>query len=172
MLRPVLLILAVFVVLNVVLWGFVWSREAGERSITSTSPESVSAGQLPPSADPAPASDSRTTPSATTTPGAGDSSGSDSPEPETIVLEKSAGVAKPFQTVRIAGAFRGRPETFLQVQRKERGKWLAFPLPTRTDESGKFTAYVELGQPGRYQVRLRDAASGVTSIPFVLEIKG
>jgi hypothetical protein len=36
------------------------------------------------------------------------------------------------------------------VQRREGGKWLDFPLPTKTDESGWFTAYVELGQPGRY----------------------
>ena len=36
------------------------------------------------------------------------------------------------------------------MQRWEGGKWLDFPLPTKTDQSGQFTTYVELGQPGRY----------------------
>ena len=31
---------------------------------------------------------------------------------------------------------------------------MAFPVPTRTDESGRFTAYVQLDQPGRYQLRM------------------
>ena len=54
-------------------------------------------------------------------------------------------------------------DTFLRVQRWEGGKWLAFPLPTKTDQSGQFTAYVEFGQPGRYQLRILDPGSGVTS---------
>jgi hypothetical protein len=60
----------------------------------------------------------------------------------------------------------------LRVQRWERGKWLAFPLPTKTDLSGQFTAYVELGQPGRYRLRVLDPDSRVTSKPSVLVIKG
>ena len=63
-------------------------------------------------------------------------------------------------------------DTFLRVQRWEEGKWLAFPVPTKTDQSGRFTAYVEFGQPGRYRVRVLDPDSGVTSEPFVLVIKG
>jgi hypothetical protein len=80
--------------------------------------------------------------------------------------------AKPFQTVRISGTYRGGADTFLQVQRWEAGKWLAFPVPTKTDQSGRFTTYVELGQPGRYQLRMVDPDSGVTSKPFVLVIRG
>jgi hypothetical protein len=61
----------------------------------------------------------------------------------------------------------------LRVQRWEGGKWLDFPLTTKTDQSGKFTAYVELGgRPGRYQLRVLDPDSLVTSKPFVLVIKG
>ena len=51
------------------------------------------------------------------------------------------------------------------------GKWLDFPVPTKTDQTGQFTAYVELGQPGRYQLRILDPESGVTSTSFVLVIK-
>jgi hypothetical protein len=60
----------------------------------------------------------------------------------------------------------------LRVQRWEGGRWLAFPLPTRTDQSGQFTTYVEFGQPGRYRLRVLEPNSGVTSKPFVLVIKG
>jgi hypothetical protein len=50
--------------------------------------------------------------------------------------------------------------------------WLDFPLPTKTDQSGQFTTYVELEQPGRYWLRVVDPSSAVTSKPFVLVING
>ncbi|HEX6757815.1 MAG TPA: hypothetical protein VF086_05290, partial [Propionibacteriaceae bacterium] len=80
--------------------------------------------------------------------------------------------ARPFQTVRIQGTYHGGANTVLRVQRWEEGKWLAFPLPTKTDQSGQFTTHVEFGQPGRYQLRVLDPDSGVTSKPFVLLIEG
>jgi hypothetical protein len=49
---------------------------------------------------------------------------------------------------------------------------LAFPLPTKTNQSGQFTADVEFGKPGRYRLRVLDPNSGVTSKSFVLVIKG
>jgi hypothetical protein len=75
------------------------------------------------------------------------------------------------QTVQIKGRFRGGPDTFLRVQRWEGGKWLDYPLITKTDKAGRFTAYVEPGGPGRYQLRVLDPNSLVTSDPFVLVIK-
>ena len=76
---------------------------------------------------------------------------SGSAEGESIQLEDSADSAAPFQTVRIQGTYRGGADTFLRVQRWDGGKWLDFPVPTKTDQSGQFTAYVEFGQPGRYR---------------------
>ncbi len=93
-------------------------------------------------------------------------------EGPTIQLENLADSARPFQTVRIEGTYRGGADTFLRVQRWEGGKWLAFPLPAKTDRWGQFTTFVEFGQPGRYQLRVLDPNSGVTSKPFVLVIKG
>jgi len=90
----------------------------------------------------------------------------------TIQLKDLADPARPFQPVRIEGRYPGGPDTFLQVQRWEGGEWLTFPYPARTDKSGKFTAFVELGQPGRFRIRLLDPDSGVTSKTFVLVIKG
>ena len=90
----------------------------------------------------------------------------------TIQLEDLPDRARPFETVRIQGTYPDEGDTFLRVQRLEGGKWLDFPLPTKTDPSGQFTAFIELGQPGRYQLRVLDPDSGVASIPFVLVIMG
>jgi serine/threonine protein kinase len=122
------------------------------------------------SAGPSQASDQR--PPTSTTPGADDNIGSGSADQqETIQLENSADSAKPFQTVQIQGTYRGGADASLRVQRWEGGQWLAFPLPTKTDQSGQFTAYVELGEPGRYQLRVLDPDSGVASEPSVVVIK-
>jgi hypothetical protein len=90
---------------------------------------------------------------------------------EAIQLEDLPNSARPFETVPIEGTYRGGADTFLRVQRWEGGNWLTFPVPAKTDQSGMFTAYVELG-PGRYQLRVVHLGSGVTSKPFVLVIKG
>jgi hypothetical protein len=106
-------------------------------------------------------------PTVTTTPTATPTKQTSEP---TIQLEDLADSARPFQTVRIEGTYRSGPDRFLQVQRWEGGKWLAFPVPTKTDKSGKFTAYVELEQPGRYRLRVLDPGSGLTSKSFAVVI--
>jgi hypothetical protein len=90
----------------------------------------------------------------------------------TIELEGLADSARPLEAVRIQGTYRGGPDTFLRVQRWEGGKWLNFPLHTQTDQSGQFTTYVELEQPGRYPLRVVEPDSGVASKTFVLVING
>jgi hypothetical protein len=150
------LVLAVLVILNVVWLGLLLSRAPGERAVEFTSTQSATPGGLSSSAGPSPTSDPR----------------NGSAEGGTIQVEEVADSARPFQTVRIQGTYRGGADTFLRVQRWEGGKWLDFPLPSKIDQSGQFTAYVELGQPGRYLLRVLDPDSGVTSKPFVLVIKG
>jgi hypothetical protein len=90
----------------------------------------------------------------------------------TIQLEDLAASARPFEAVRIQGTYRGGAGTFLRVQRWEAGRWLDFPLPTKTDQSGQFITQAEFGQPGRYSLRVLDPDSGVASKPFVVVIKG
>jgi hypothetical protein len=80
-----------------------------------------------------------------------------------IQLDDLADSGRPFQPVRIHGTYRGGADTFLHVQRWEGRKWLAFPLPTKTDQAGQFTTYVELAQPGRYRLRVLDPDAGVMS---------
>ena len=155
-LRLTLLVLAVLVILNVGWLGLLLSRASGERAAPSSSSPSATPGKVSSSSGPSSASDPR----------------SGSAEQRTIQLEDLADSVKPFQTVRIQGTYRGGGDTFLRVQRWEGGKWLDFPLPTKTNESGRFTAYVELGQPGRYPLRVLDPDTGVTSKILVLVIEG
>jgi hypothetical protein len=89
-----------------------------------------------------------------------------------IQLARLPGAGRPLQAVQIQGTYRGGPDTLLRVQREEAGVWVDFPTPTVTDASGKFTTYVELGQPGHYRLRVLNPASGITSATFVLVIKG
>ena len=127
-----------------------------EQAAESTSAQSAAPGGPSSSAVPPPASEPRSGPV----------------ERETIQVQDPPESAKPFQTVRIQGTYPDGADTFVRVQRWEAGKWLDFPVPTKTDQTGQFTAYVELGQPGRYQLRILDPDSGVTSTSFVLVIKG
>ena len=90
----------------------------------------------------------------------------------TIQMEDLPDSARPLETVKIQGTYRGGADTFLRVQRWEGGEWLDFPVPTKTDQSGHFTTYVELGEPGSYSLRVFEPDSGATSKTFVLVIKG
>ena len=81
------------------------------------------------------------------------------------IYQTRPGPSKPFES-KVRAAVTG---TFLRVQRWEAGKWLDFPLPTKTDQSGQFVTQAEFGQPGRYRLRVLDPDSGVT---FVVVIKG
>ena len=120
-----------------------------------------SAARVSPTADPG-------TPEPTPTPRT--TAGSD-PVLETIQVEGSGVTAEPFETVPIRGTYRGGAQRFLQVQWRVNGSWQAFPVPAKTDESGQFTAYVEMSRPNDYRLRVRDPQSGVTSDSFTLLVK-
>jgi hypothetical protein len=150
------ILLAVLVILNVVWLGFLLYRAVGERTVESAAPQSGVSGGVPSSAVPS---------SATATK-------SGSQEGQTIQVEKVVDSARPFQTVRIQGTYRGGANTVLRVQRWEAGKWVSSPVPTKTDQSGQFTTHVELDQLGSYRLRVFDPDSGVASRTFVLVIKG
>ena len=137
---------------------------------TRTVTESATPGRLSSSAGPTSASDTRRTTSSTT-PGTGDSAGTASAEEETIQVEAPADSAKPFQTVPISGTYHGGADTLLRLQRWEGGRWRTFPLSAKTDGAGRFTAYVEMGQPGLHWLRVRDPGSGVKSKSFLLVVR-
>jgi hypothetical protein len=100
---------------------------------------------------------------------------SGSPSPVVPTIQMYVGnvtYAKPFETVRIRGTYHGGPETFLQVEWLEGTTWVAFPIRTKTDQAGRFIAYVEMGRPGPCWLRMRDPETGVASKEFVVRIKG
>lgn len=139
-------------------------NEPASSDVTAAVTQSVTPGGSTPSGDSSPV------PGAPA-PAAGDASSS-GPKKESILrLHEPVGSAKPFQTVRLEGNYRGGADALLRVQRWEEDGWLAFPIPTKTDRSGEFIAYVELGQPGRYRLRILDPSSGLTSEPSVLVIR-
>ena len=154
----------VTVITSATIWLISEPASSGGPAATT---QSVISGELSSSAGPSRASDPGQLTS-TMTPGANAGSASAA----AIQLKDPVGSAKPFQTVPIQGTYRGGADTFLRVQRWEAGRWLAFPLATKTDRSGQFTAYVELGRPGHYRLRVLDPDSDVASEPFVLAVKG
>jgi hypothetical protein len=97
-----------------------------------------------------------------------------SPLADTIVLTKNAYVARPFEGVRVTGVWRTsglgvRRAVHLEVRR--RTGWSRFPLPAVTDASGRFTAFVNLGAPGSYQLRVVGDAGGPTSDSFLVTVR-
>ena len=80
--------------------------------------------------------------------------------------------AGPFETVSMAGTYVGSPaRTILRIQQRQGADWVDFPLPTTTDESGNFTAHVELASPGEHQIRIVDPMSDAVSQPVTVVIR-
>jgi hypothetical protein len=70
---------------------------------------------------------------------------------------------RPFETIHIEGRYRGvHGGTELRVQLRQGNRWTQFPLPVVTQRSGKFRAYVELGE-GQYRLRIVDPDRGRAS---------
>jgi hypothetical protein len=92
-------------------------------------------------------------------------------EEEIIQLEDLADSARPFQTVRIQGRYRGGADTFLRVQRWEGASGCHSRYPPRPTSRASSLSMSSLGA-GSLRLRVLDPDSGVTSKPFVIVIKG
>ena len=153
--RPLLAVLAVVAVLDVVLWVTVLTRSAA-----------------PPGSTPSGAEVSDEVPRATASPTVSASTASGAP-PDALRFELASTTysGEAFETVPIDGVLQGAPAgTTLRVQLRQDGGWQAFPLPTTTDAAGRFTAYVELGEPGTYELRVRDPSTRQVSPVVTLQI--
>ena len=152
--RPLLALLAVIVVLDVGLWVTVLTR-------STTPPGSTREAAV---ADDSPQATGSPTVSASTASGA-------PPDQPRIELDSATYSGSTFETVPISGVLQGVPAgTLLRVQLRQDGRWQPFPLPTTTDAAGRFTAYVELGAPGTYELRVRDPSTERVSPVAILEI--
>jgi hypothetical protein len=88
-----------------------------------------------------------------------------------ISLRVSEVEARPYEAVPIRGRYRDGANKFLRVQHWSEGAWTSFPVPAKVKATGEFTAYVELGTPGRHRLRLLQPESRVVSKPFVVVIR-
>jgi hypothetical protein len=59
----------------------------------------------------------------------------------------------------------------VRVSYREAGRWRPFPIPATIDSAGRFTAYVDMGRPGVYALRVTHVPSGATSAVVKLTIK-
>lgn len=76
-----------------------------------------------------------------------------------------------FEQVALTGRLPGLPAgATLQVERREGGQWVTFPVTTTTDASGGFATIVELGQLGANVLRLVDPGSSRSTPPVTVTV--
>jgi hypothetical protein len=174
--RVLLLLLAVVILLDIASI-LVFSRNnedpvtqgaaTGTRRPPGVSPVTVS--------PPAVVSGERASPTPTATPTREDPVATDADQPDSASVIHVNGlsfVGRPFETIAMRGTYaRAGAGTVLRVQVQVGGDWVNFPLPTITDESGGFTAHVELGDPGEHRVRIVDQSSGTSSETVIVVIR-
>jgi len=90
------------------------------------------------------------------------------PRPTLTATPLQAGT---YERIDLTGAFPGLPEGVqLQVQRKEDGAWVAFPVAPTTQPGGVFSTSIETGRPGANFFRITDPASGRSTPPVTVQI--
>jgi hypothetical protein len=142
-------VMCTLVVLALVLWALVWR----EYHTSDPAPRGTQA------ATPSPTLQSPSAPVATSKPGASPTQ----PAP-TITLRSANSSVRPHQTARLTGRIsEGAKGVSLRVQQLVGARWINFPLPVLSNDAGRFTAYVELSQPGRIILRVLRPDTGVSS---------
>lgn len=163
-LTPLRQVLGVALVVLLFVGAVLYYRTSTSASVVTPSPSTPASASSSPAVDPTP-TPSTTTPKASVTP--------TSAQVPTIDLHGDLRMsAKPFQTVRIRGTYHGGPDTFVQAERREgAGRWLAFPLPAKTDRVGRFITHLEFSSVGHHWVRVVDPKTRVVSEPIVVIIE-
>lgn len=180
--RPASAAIALLILINGLLWLTLVSRQAPQPSSAGVNPggpvgTTTAAATEPAStseASPSHTTTSKPAPNTATTPSPPTSTSTATPTPtrRSIRLTPLSSSAQPFETVRYEGSFFGTGNrTTLRVQVQQSDGWLSFPLPTKTDRSGSFSAYVEVGRPGRYRLRAIDPETKAVSNVVVLSIR-
>lgn len=99
--------------------------------------------------------------------------GPDEPEPEPGLSLSAAPTARALTATALRGTASGLSAgaSLVVEHQQPDGSWEPFPLPTVIDAGGSFRTYVELGRPGPNRIRVREAASGVTSEPVTITVR-
>jgi hypothetical protein len=80
-----------------------------------------------------------------------------------ITLSAGETSVAPMQQIDLTGIYPGGEGAILQVQRKLDGKWQDFLSVNVAVSGGQFATYVQTGQTGQQQFRMRDTSSGLVS---------
>jgi hypothetical protein len=173
--RVVRVAVVVLVLLNVGLFYVALTRDRGasvDRTPTQASPTSVRTSRAPTTTASAPKPAPKPSPSVTRTTKAPDAS--PSAATDAILLTRRAYEAVPFRVVRVTGTMRtpspaARGQVHVEMRRA--GGWSTFPLPAVTGSEGRFTAFVSIGSPGRYRMRVVAAGGRPASDPFLVTVR-
>lgn len=91
------------------------------------------------------------------------------PEKSVISLSASQLSVASMGRIDLTGTFPGGEGAVLQVQRREGGTWEDFPV-TVSVSNGTFSTYVQSGDPGPNEFRVKDTDSPRTSNPVKVEV--
>jgi hypothetical protein len=115
-----------------------------------------------------PSTDNPTTTGSTSSGPTTGSTSSTPPPEQNIVLAATPAAVAAYERVNLTGTATAPPGTMLQLERKEGGAWVAFPIDPVSINGGTFTTYIETGRAGmnifRMQAVGRDQTSNVVRV--------
>lgn len=136
--------------------------DSGDNGEQSADGPAVPTTPLPTTALPVPGSSSSPTPDAEET--------TDEPGAEGLEISISPVLVRPMERINITGTYQGGDAAQVQVQRKEGGKWVDFPVDA-TVRAGSFSTYVMTGRTGDNKFRVFDPDSGKSSNAITVTIR-
>jgi hypothetical protein len=152
-------------------------RSPSAKPSATRSPSAKPSATRSPSAKPSATRSPSARPSATRSPSPRPSASANAPgaapqrEPRGVKLSATSYIGRPFETIAIRGVVPGtRTPAIVRVQQRRDGGWHRLPLPVRTDAKGRFTAYVDMGPPGTYTLRVRVPRTEKTSPVATVEL--
>ncbi len=93
------------------------------------------------------------------------------PRPQEPVLTASPLEAGANERIDLTGRFPGLPEgSALQVERRQGGTWVDFPVSMTAQPDGSFSTYIETGQPGANEFRVTAPVLGRSTPPVTVRI--
>jgi hypothetical protein len=87
-----------------------------------------------------------------------------------LVLNASPEAVSTYERINLSGTYEAPTGTLLQVQRKENGAWINFPVDPISLSGGKYATYVETGHTGVNTFRILAVARDEASNPVRVQV--
>lgn len=111
------------------------------------------------------------TPTATTPTGSPTATRTKSPRQPRPTLTVSPLEAQTYDRIDLTGRFPGLSAgAALQIERRQDGEWVVFPVPLSAQPDGSFATYVQTGRVGENVFRVTDTTSGRSTPPVTVQI--